>query len=262
MKLRQTLIQILFVCIFAICAVYLFNSCKEKNQTEKDFEVIRKAVEKNEDTAEGTVEYASAEPEVRYAENGMLASYYELYLSNNDMVGWIKIDGTKIDYPVMYNSESNAYYLHRNFKKENSSDGIPFMDYQCTPNEFGDNVIIYAHNLRNGGMFHDLLNYCSKDFWEKHKTVRYDTMYNMCEYEIFAAFHTSIGSKDEFEYYRFVNADSETEYNTFVNSCIGHSLYSTGIRPEYGDTLLTLSTCSYNTDNERFVVVCRRIARK
>lgn len=262
MKLRQTLIQILFVCIFGICAVYLFNSCSEKNQTEKDFEVLRKTVEEKEDTLDETVEYNSAEPEIRYAENGMLASYYELYLANSDMVGWIKIDGTRIDYPVMYDSGSNAYYLHRNFKKENSSDGIPFMDYQCTPNEFGDNVIIYAHNLRNGAMFHDLLNYSSKTFWDKHRTVRYDTMYNMCEYEIFAAFRTSIGSENEFEYYRFINAGSKAEYDTFVDSCIGNSLYYTGIRPEYGETLLTLSTCSYNTDNERFVVVGRQIARK
>lgn len=260
MKSKQTLLQILFLCIFIICGIYLINSCSKKNQTKKDYDYLRDMVEQPTPNNEKHTEYTHIEEE-RYESNGMLSRYYDLYMINNDMAGWIKIDGTDIDYPVMYNPESNAYYLHRNFEKQNNSNGIPFMDYQCTPNEFSDNVIIYGHNLRNGTMFHDLLEYKSKAFWETHPVIQYDTMYNRCKYEIFAVFRTAVGSGNEFKYYEFINAQSKEDFDVYVNACIDNSIYNTGIRPEYGETLLTLSTCSYNANNERFVVVGRQIAR-
>lgn len=260
MKLNQTLLQILFLCIFIICGIYLVNSCNKKKQTEKDFEYIRNVVEESEEKSLEPIEN-NADAENEREANGMLSRYYELYTMNNDMSGWIKIDDTMIDYPVMYNSESNAYYLHRNFEKQNNSDGIPFLDYQCTPNEFSDNVIIYGHNLRNGTMFHDLLEYRSKSFYETHSIIKYDTMYDRTKYEVFAVFHTTVEAEDEFKYYEFINAQSKKDFDVFVDSCIENSLYNTGIRPEYGETLLTLSTCSYNEKNERFVVVGRQIAR-
>ncbi len=260
MKRKHTLLQILFLCIFIICGIYLINSCNKRNQTEKDYDSIREVVE--EPTRDSIVQTYPEPDEERYESNGMLSRYYELYTQNTDMAGWIKIDDTDINYPVMYNSESNAYYLHRNFYKQTNSNGIPFMDYQCTPNEFTDNVIIYAHNLRNGTMFHDLLEYKSKAFWETHPRIKYDTMYNRCEYEIFAVFRTSVGSGNEFKYYEFINANSKDEFDAYVSACIENSLYNTDIIPEYGETLLTLSTCSYNADNERFVVVGRQVARK
>lgn len=264
MKLRQTLLQILFLCIFVICGVYLFNSCNEKKQTEKDFVELRDMIDEEEQIPEPIRNdggYGVSDEE-KYEPNGMLSRYYDLYTKNNDMAGWIKIDDTNIDYPIMYNSESNAYYLHRNFYKQNNSDGVPFMDYQCTPNEFSDNVIIYGHNLRNGKMFHDLLKYESKSFRETHPIIQYDTMYNRCKYEIFAVFRTAVGSEDEFKYYEFINAGSKEDFDLYVSRCLENSLYDIGVVPEYGETLLTVSTCSYNMANERFVVVGRQIARE
>lgn len=266
MKRKITLVQILFLCIFIGCGIYLVKFRYDKSNTEKEMEQLQSMVKEteNENQQSDNVEFVidddtSSNTQVNeYESNGMLTRYYDLYQTNNDMVGWIKIDGTIIDYPVVYNENNNVYYLHRNFYKENSSSGVPFLDFQCNLQDWSDNLIIYAHNMRNGTMFHELLEYSKLGFWENHKIVKFDTMYVRCEYEVFAAFRTAVGSEDEFMYYEFINADSKEDFDEYVKNCKDKSLYDTGITPEYGETLLTLSTCSYNTNNERFVVVARQ----
>lgn len=269
-KRKITLIQILFLCVFIGCGIYFVKFKYDKSQTEKEIEQLQSMVKDTDKEVEqpdrvefeiGDSDDATETPENEYESNGMLTRYYDLYKLNEDMVGWIKIDGTVIDYPVVYNETNNVYYLHRNFYKENSSSGVPFLDFQCNLQNWSDNLIIYAHNMRNGTMFHDLLEYSKLGFWENHKIVKFDTMYFRCKYEIFAAFRTAVGSEDEFRYYEFINADSKDEFDEYVSMCKERSLYNTGITPEYGETLLTLSTCSYNTNNERFVVVARQIEK-
>ena len=257
MKGKITLIQILFLFVFAVSAFFAVRTYFDRNKTEKDFKELQSMVAEPE--PEGEEETESVEPR---EPNGMLSRYYALYERNNDMAGWIKIDGTNIDYPVMYNSDSNAYYLHRDFDGNNSSAGIPFMDYQCEPTGGNNNVIIYAHNMKNGAMFHSLLQYGDLDYERSNPYIRFDTMYNRGIYEIFAVFRTEVGAEDEFKYYEFINAESREEYEAFIDNCLSHSLYDTGIPPEYGEELITLSTCSYNANNERFVVVARLIEKK
>ena len=161
----------------------------------------------------------------------------------------------------MYNSASNAYYLHRDFYKENSDAGIPFLDYQCDRAGNCDNMIVYAHNMRNGTMFHDLLKYADEEFYKEHRYVRFDTLYNRCVFEVFAVFRTETDKAGEFRYYDFTNSAHSGEYESYIESCKSHSLYDTGVTPSYREKLLTLSTCSYNANNERFVVVARLIEK-
>ena len=254
MKRKITLIQILFLCVFIGCGIYLAGRYMNKHKTEKEMEQLQDMIQDNSTETEQIETY---EP------NGMLTRYYALYERNNDMSGWLKIDGTCIDYPVMYkDDESNAYYLHRNFDGEDNSAGMPFLDYQCDRDGKSQNIIIYAHNMRNGTMFHELLNYKDKDFEAAYPYISFDTLYERRQYQIFAAFSTAIGSEDEFRYYEFINAENNDEFNAFVDECISHSFYSTDIRPEYGDELITLSTCSYSRNNERFVVVGKLIAKR
>ena len=253
-KRKLTLIQILFLCVFIICGGILVKYYLEKNNTEKEMEDLRESLVLPDRNAEGEDGAPKAET---WEADGILTRYHSLYEQNNDMAGWIQIDGTVIDYPVLYNGESNAFYLHRNFNKENSDAGIPFLDYQCDRAGNSDNMIVYGHNMRNGTMFHDLLKYADQEFYNEHKYVRFDTVYNRCVYEVFAAFRVRVGSKDEFRYYDFINSDTTEAYDAYVSSCKAHSLYDTGITPSYREKLLTLSTCSYNSGNERFVIVAR-----
>ena len=252
MKGKITLIQILLICVLVICSYLVVDNLIKKERDKVGFEKI-----KNEVATISPV--TSDEPLTEEIKQQRLNVYKDLYERNNDTVGWIRILGTQIDYPVLHNTQSNAYYLHRNFEREYSSSGIPFLDYQCKSDATSDNTIIYAHNMRNGTMFHDLLKYADKSFYDTHKTVEFDTLTDLGTYEVFAVIRTKVGSKNEFKYYDFVEADSPAEFDSFVSECISNSLYKTNIIPQYGDKLLTLSTCSYNTDNERFVVFAKKI---
>lgn len=267
-KRKITLLQILFLCVFVACGAYLIKYNYDKTRTEEEMEYLQSMVKEGAGATEqpDSVDIeldGDTEPQgEQYESNGMLSRYYSLYEQNNDMIGWIKIPGTKIDYPVMFSNSNNVYYLHRNFNKERSSAGMPYLDYQCDLSDWSDNLIIYSHNMKNGTMFHDLLQYQTVGFWENHKIVNFDTMYVRCEYEVFAAFRTAVGADDEFKYYEFVNAGSKQEFDDYVRECKERSLYDTKITPEYGETLLTLSTCSYNVNDERFVVVARMVSKR
>ena len=184
-----------------------------------------------------------------------------LYLENPDMVGWIRINGTDIDYPVVQRADDPTYYLKHDFEKNYTDYGCPFMQADCDALAPSDNLIIYGHNMKDGSMFADLARYRSKDFWQTHKTVWFDTAVGGCAYEIFAVIHTTVqaDSADAFPFYRFVNAAAPEEFSDYVSACKARALYDTGISAEYGDKLLTLSTCDNITDNGRWLVIGKRI---
>lgn len=264
MKRKITLIQILFLCVFIGCGSYLGKFFYDKAHTEKEFDDLKDLIVEDGTLIDDSEDFEitvdtgeNTESEPVYAENGMLRRYTDLYEKNNDMVGWIKIPDTKIDYPVLFNSSDNEYYLHRNFYKEKSSAGIPYLDAKCNLAELSDNLIIYGHNMNNGTMFHDLLKFQYQDFADSHNIIYFDTMYKKYKFEIFSVFRTTVGSSKEFRYYEFTNAENEQEFNEFVARCKKESMIASDIIPKYGDTLLCLSTCSYNTKNERTVVVGR-----
>ena len=184
-----------------------------------------------------------------------------LYLENSDMVGWIRIDGTDIDYPVVQRVDEPNYYLKHDFAGRYTDYGCPFMQADCDALAPSDNLIIYGHNMKDGSMFADLAKYRSKDFWQTHKTVWFDTGLGSRAYEIFAVIHTTVQADDAdaFPFYRFVNAASPEDFAGYVSACQARALYDTGISAEYGDKLLTLSTCDNITDNGRLLVIAKRI---
>ena len=184
-----------------------------------------------------------------------------LYLENSDMVGWILIEGTGIDYPVMQTPADPNYYLKHDFERNYTDYGCPFMQADCDALCPSDNLIIYGHNMKDGSIFADLAKYRSKDFWQSHKTVWFDTALGSSAYEIFAVIHTTVqaDAADAFPFYRFVNAASPEEYADYVSICQARALYDTGISAQYGDKLLTLSTCDNITDDGRLLVIAKRI---
>lgn len=184
-----------------------------------------------------------------------------LYLENSDMVGWIQIKGTNIDYPVMQTPADPNYYLKHDFEKNYTDYGCPFMQVNCDVQAPSDNLILYGHNMKDGSMFADLAKYRSKDFWQAHKTVWFDTALGSCAYEIFAVIHTTVqaDATDAFPFYRFVDAAAPEDFAAYVSACKARALYDTVIFAEYGDKLLTLSTCDNITDNGRLLVIAKRI---
>lgn len=190
----------------------------------------------------------------------------DLYAKNQDTIGWLKVPDTRINYPVMQTKDDPEFYLHRNFDKEESASGTPFLAADCN---LGDsqgkgatwNWLIYGHNMKSGTMFHDLLEFESQEFWESHPTFTLDIIRGVevesHDVEIFAAVRSRIFLKDEsgFRYYQYTNYTDQQTFNDFVSGVQKQSCISTGITPEFGDQLVTLSTCAYHTEEGRFYVV-------
>ena len=242
----------LFIGLFGIAgltsiAFLLMYASQSKQQAHlySDLAAVRK-----QDTQQEIASQSSVQPTSR-----------NLYLENSDMVGWIQIEGTSIDYPVMQTSADPNYYLKHDFEKHYTDYGCPFMQADCDALAPSDNLIIYGHNMKDGSMFADLAKYRSKDFWQAHKTVWFDTALGSCAYEIFAVIHTTVqaDATDAFPFYRFVDAAAPEDFAAYVSACKARALYDTVIFAEYGDKLLTLSTCDNITDNGRLLVIAKRI---
>lgn len=188
----------------------------------------------------------------------ILAQYRELYKQNTDMVGWIKIDGTQINYPVMYTADN--FYLSHGFDKEDSNSGVPFVDKRCNIDPFGTNTIIYGHNMRNGTMFAELLSYKEEAFFREHPLIHFDTLYAQQTYEIVAVFMSQIYHNSDmvFKHYDFLSADNAAAFDEYIANINALALYDTDVSASYGDELLTLVTCAYHTENGQFVVVAKR----
>lgn len=184
--------------------------------------------------------------------------YGEVYAANSDFVGWISIEGTAIDYPVMQSIDRPNFYLHRGFEREYSKHGVPYIQEDCVLGS-SDNLIIYGHHMNDGSMFADLCSYKHKAFWQTHQTIRFDTLEGLGVYEIVAVFKTVVYSRNGFRYFDFVELDDPARFEAYIARCKALSLYDTGVKAKYGDKLITLSTCEYSHENGRMVVVARKV---
>lgn len=184
----------------------------------------------------------------------VLPEYQEVAEENPDFVGWILIEGTNINYPVMQTSWEPEYYLHRDFTGEYSYVGVPFVGSGNIKAEDGD-IFIYGHNMRNGSMFADLLQYQKEEFWRTHPVIALDTLWEHRRYEVFAAFYANENEwmQEGGRIYRVLHKNnvSRTEAFRILKEA---GAYDTGITPEQDSSLLYLATCSYQEPGSRFVV--------
>lgn len=185
----------------------------------------------------------------------------ELKKQNNDIIGWIKIENTPINYAVTQ-CEDNSFYMTHNYKKEYSAEGSIFLDKNYNWELPSSNLLLYGHNNKNKSMFAELLNYKEESYYKEHPTIRFTTLQEDVNYEIIAVFKSRVyykSEKDVFRYYYFINAENEEEYNNYINESKKASLYDTGKTATYGEQLLTLSTCEYSQEDGRFVVVAKKV---
>ena len=223
--------------VFAVSACFYISEYLQDKEQLDELESIAQTVNDNEQNSDN--------------------KYAELYAQNSDFMGWLRIEGTGIDYPVMQSKDDPDFYLKHNFSKEYSRFGIPYMQENCGLSS--DNIIIYGHNIKSKSMFNELTEYKDKDFYTAHKYITFDTLDEQRIYEVIAIFKTVAYSDSGFQYYDFVNANTEEEFNDYVAKSRALSFYDTGVTAEYGDKLLTLSTCEYSQKNGRFAVVAKLI---
>ena len=190
----------------------------------------------------------------------VLDEYKTLYEKNKKLIGWLKIDDTNIDYPVMQTS-NNEYYLDHNFNQEYDKNGSIFMDYECSAYPRSTNLILYGHHMKSGNMFGNLQKYAKESYGKEHALIQFDTIYEKATYQVMYVFRSQVYNEDDavFKYYQFIEANSEVEFQYYMDEMSKLSLYDTGVTASYGDSLLTLSTCDHSQEDGRFVVVAKRI---
>ncbi len=241
------ILAVIFIILFIISIVYItfnfINSNKNKllykdieNISTKDDNISNKSITDN------------------------MQKMINLKHENDEIIGWIQIENTKIDYPVLQ-TKDNSYYLTHDYKKEKSKYGSIFAKSGCDLNNRYSNFIIYGHNMNDEQMFNTLLNYENRDFYNEHKEIKLATEKEECRYAIVSVFKSRVfyqDEKDVFRYYNYTNFDNEDKYNTFVKECKKIQLYDTGVLPQYGEQLITLITCEYSQENGRMVIVAKK----
>ena len=189
----------------------------------------------------------------------MLPEFQALYERNPDIIGWLTIDNTRIDYPVMQNLQDGEYYLHHDFDKQRNKSGLPFLDKSSRIND-SDILLIHGHYMRNGSLFADLWKYKQESFYKEHRMLQFSTLYKKEEYEIMAVILSEVyrETDDVFKYYQIDQLETPAAFDSYIQNIKELALYDTGITAQYGDKLIVLSTCEYSTENGRLAVVARK----
>lgn len=246
-----------------ICLLYVGLYMYEDYKTRINYEQMANI--KEEADKFPTYEKEEQTPKINYTNDEIkipevLEEYKKLYNMNKKLIGWLKIVDTNIDYPVMQTAD-NSYYLDHNINQEKDRNGALFLDKDCNVINRSTNLIIYGHHMKSGRMFGNLDKYESESYYKKHPEIYFDTIYEKGTYEIMYVFRSRVYSESEvvFKYYQFIDCYSEQEFDSNMQEMSKLSLYDTGVTAEFGDELLTLSTCDSTVDDGRFVVVAKKI---
>lgn len=203
-------------------------------------------------------------------ESGLEQDWDALKEINDEIVGWITIPDTKIDYPVLYHEGDdryNQYYIKRTYKKESSEYGSIFIDYRSTEGEKSRNVIMHGHDMLDGSMFAGLLGYSPKgdlkgdlEFYQEHPVITFNTPDGDAKYKIISVFKTST-RYEHGEFFNYMQGDfnSDAEYMNFVYNTRVRSFFNIPVTCNENDPIITLSTCCYEFYQWRLVVVARKV---
>ena len=254
---RRTVVICSLVAVICLGYVIFYYYLYERNSNEYEHLASLKTEENVTVNNEVHINYTKEEEKKELV---VLEKYKKLFSQNKSLIGWIKIDDTNIDYPVMQ-TVNNEYYLKHNYNQEYDKNGSIFLDKDCDITNPGTNMIIYGHHMSSGKMFGKLDLYSSKEYYEKHPIIQFDTIYEEGRYQIMYVFRSRIYNEDEivFKYYQFFDASTPEEFDSHMNEMAKLSLYNTGVTATYGDKLITLSTCDRSEQDGRFVVVAKKI---
>ena len=257
-KVSKTILMLLIV-ILAISS-YFFIKELVKNKKETDiFDDLQEIVENPENTTNENQFTDILEKEKSNLSSENTYNLENIAKINSDIIGWIKIDGTNIDYPIMQNGD---YYLHKDIYKNYSSHGTPYLAPFCNLKK-SDNLIIYGHHMKDNTMFSQLEKYKNYNFYLNHKYIKFFTIENgrtiENTYEVMIAFKTIAYSDEGFRYYSYTDFQNYEDYEEFVENCRNLEFYYTGVVGTHQDKYITLSTCEYSQKNGRMVVVAKKV---
>ena len=257
--------KIILIILAVICVAVLVFSLYQgmiiyipQKQEQQRFEELRQIVEQDGEGKSDSSQPPEAETKSSSPAEENRSGFVDIVRINDDFRGWLKIKDMVIDYPVVKSSDDDPeFYLHRDYDKNYSFSGTPFIGAGADENS--DAFVVYAHNMNNGTMFGTLDNYADKGWAEQHPYIEFDIPGENRVYRVFAAFQTTIGSEDEFAYYDKVGKLTDEDYKAFVKEIKDASVMETGDSPAEKTQIIMLSTCSYHADNGRFVVAAYRV---
>lgn len=190
-----------------------------------------------------------------------IESYQRVKAVNEDTIGWVRIAGTAIDYPVMQTPDDPDFYLTHGFDGEYSAYGMIYMDAGCSLKEECHNYLLYGHHMKNGAMFASLEKYESEEYFREHPVIGFDTLTETCEYEVAAVLKLPAAMLTA-EFSLMLAAQSQESYEALIRYARENSLYDTGIAVQWPEQLLTLTTCEYSQKNGRLLVLARRAEKE
>ncbi|GAA0739058.1 class B sortase [Clostridium oceanicum] len=240
MKNKYKLIKYIFIAIVIINSSYIFKYFYNIYSNDKLLKNIKKTY--------------------KNATNSHKNKFDELVKKNPDFVGWLKINNTNINFPVVQGKD-NKFYLDKDFYKKNNNSGSIFMDYKnkITNNikNRDKNIIFYGHNMKSNTMFAELNKFTNKNFFMKNKYITFNTRTENLKFEIFSVYKTK-----STENYRKINFVSEKQHENFLNKIKNNSLLKKNISLTHNDFIITLSTCAYDFDDARLVLHAKLIKEK
>lgn len=269
-RLKKTTLNVVsFVLIFAIVISSLFLG---KRGIERF--LVLKQEEKQHQSATLPEEIESMSEEEKWAylyekypelidvkfPTGILCDYALYYANNPETVGYIKIDGTKIDSPVVQ-ADNNKYYLNHDFYGTPTSYGAIYASYKNSFEPFDRNTLLYGHNMNDGSRFAALLNYKSIDYFKEHPVIQYDSLFEKHLWKIYAVVITngSTASDNDYFFDFTFNHCSDACYEEYIEEIDKRKLYDTGVDLLPTDTIVTLCTCTYEYDDARLLVIARMV---
>ncbi len=277
---KKKAVHLLFVIVFCASFTELVMQAGSKYlQMEKNRRIQKELQNRKEaDEAQSfPEENGSTEDSTGVAESmqppEILSRYRKLHETNPDMVGWLTIPDTVIDYPVMQTEWDENHYLTVDFYGQPNENGCLILDTDSAVGtgtavqKYADgeapstNLIIHGHNMKSGAMFGSLLKYKKEEYGKEHTAIFFDSLYEEREYELIAVFYSQVYYREDdvFKYYQFFQADTREEFEDWYTNIKALSLYDTGVTAEYGDRFITLSCCSYQVEDGRFVVVGKQV---
>ena len=259
---RRKGLTVAFVLLFIFSSGMLIHDFVRSAREQAANEALVQRVEQGVSLGEGTSETSSGNSTSAQTSE-QERNYQPLIQENSHLAAWLMMEDTEVDYPVLYTPEEPEYYLRRAFDGSYALSGSLFIGANSFPD--GSNIIIYGHDMKDDSMFGSLDSYADEDYAREHQKIIYDLIqpdgsYERLTFEVMAAFYSRIYSVDEenvFRYYYGTDLSDPDAFQYYIEEVMSASLYDLGVTAEYGDRLLTLSTCSYHTEDGRFVVVAR-----
>ena len=228
MKIFKSIINIVLTLIIVICAYKIIHQLKEYNDADKVYNLIREEKEESDNLFEKNIDYR----------------------------GWIKIDNTNINYPILQ-GQDNEEYLYKDINNEYIVSGSIFMNY--LNNGFDDqNTVLFGHNMKNGTMFANLKKYKEEDFFYNNNDIEIELSNGQyLKYKVFSVYITDINDN-----YTKTSFEDKDEYKEFLERIKNKSIYKSDISVNENDKIITLSTCSYQFDDARLVVTGKLIDKE